>query len=342
MNEQRAGMTLSPEEVEEQSRTFRDCFAHLRQEIGKVFVGQQHIVDQLLLCFFCQGHALIEGAPGLGKTLLVRTLSDALSLRFARIQCTPDLMPGDVTGTNLLVESPSGHREFTFQAGPIFANIVLADELNRATPRTQAAFLEAMQERHVTVFGVTRYLDEPFSVVATQNPIEMEGTYPLPEAQLDRFFFKLRVAMPTVEELSEIVDRTTGTLHAQPAPRYGAPAVRALMEVVKQVKVSPPARQLVLHLVRATHPDAETAPEFVTKYVKYGASPRAAQAMILAAKALALLAGRFHVAVEDVLPVVVPALNHRLIRNFHGEMEQVTTEVIVRHVLDAVHGKSHA
>ena len=329
----------SPEQVEALADAFRDCFAHLRDEIGKVFVGQQHIVEQLLLCFFCQGHALIEGAPGLGKTLLVRTLSDVLSLEFARIQCTPDLMPGDVTGTNLLVEHTPGHRQFAFQPGPIFANIVLADELNRATPRTQAAFLEAMQERHVTVFGVTRHLEAPFCVVATQNPIEMEGTYPLPEAQLDRFFFKLRIAMPTVDELGEILERTTGTVHAQPVPRYGATDVRAMMEVVKQVKVSEPARRLVLHLVRATHPDAEQAPDVVKKYVKYGASPRAAQAMMLAAKAKALLAGRFHVAVEDVVPVVAPALNHRLIRNFHGEMEHVTAESIARQVLDAVHGR---
>jgi MoxR-like ATPase len=329
-------VVLSPEAIELQAQTFRDCFSHLQAEIGKVFVGQQTIVDQLLLCFFCQGHALIEGAPGLGKTLLVRTLSDALNLRFARIQCTPDLMPGDVTGTNLLVETPTGHRDFTFQPGPIFANIVLADELNRATPRTQAAFLEAMQERHVTVFGTTRHLGEPFSVVATQNPIEMEGTYPLPEAQLDRFLFKLRVAMPTVDELAEILERTTGTVHTQPVPRYDATTVRALMDVVKQVKVSDPARRLVLHLVRATHPEGEGAPELVKKYVKYGASPRAAQAMILAAKALALRGGRFHVAVDDVIPVVLPSLNHRLIRNFHGEMEQITTESIIQNALDAV------
>jgi MoxR-like ATPase len=291
-----AAAASSPEQIEAQAEAFRDCFAHLRAQIGTVFVGQRSLVDQLLLCFFCQGHVLIEGSPGLGKTLLVRTLSDALNLRFARIQCTPDLMPADVTGTNLLTEGPSGERQFAFQRGPIFANIVLADELNRATPRTQSAFLEAMQERHVTVFGVTHCVEEPFSVFATQNPIEMEGTYPLPEAQLDRFFFKLRVAMPSVEDLAEILARTT------------------------------------------THPDVADSPDFVKKYVKYGASPRAAQAMILAAKALALLAGRYHVAVEDVRPVVVPALNHRIIRNFHGEMEQITTESIIDRVVNAADG----
>ena len=337
-NLQPASGAMAAVEIEVKATLFRECFAHLQEEIGKVFVGQRALVDQLLLCFFCQGHALIEGSPGLGKTLLVRTLSDALSLRFARIQCTPDLMPADVTGTNLLVETPSGRREFAFQRGPIFANIVLADELNRATPRTQAAFLEAMQERHVTIFGVTHTLEEPFSVFATQNPIEMEGTYPLPEAQLDRFFFKLRITMPDVGELAEILARTTGASQARARSGYGAATVRDMIELIKQVKVADPALQLVLRLVRATHPDVEGAPDVVRKYVKYGASPRAAQAMILAAKALALLAGRYHVAMEDIRPVVLPALSHRIIRNFHGEMEQVTTTSIVERTLDAVGG----
>jgi MoxR-like ATPase len=337
-NLQPASAAMPAAEIEAKAALFRECFAHLREEIGHVFVGQRALVDQLLLCFFCQGHALIEGSPGLGKTLLVRTLSDALNLRFARIQCTPDLMPADVTGTNLLVESPSGRREFAFQRGPIFANIVLADELNRATPRTQAAFLEAMQERHVTIFGVTHTLEEPFSVFATQNPIEMEGTYPLPEAQLDRFFFKLRIAMPDLGELAEILARTTGASQTRAQSGYGASTVRDMIDLIKQVKVADPALQFVLRLVRATHPDVEGAPEVVRKYVKYGASPRAAQAMILAAKALALLDGRYHVAVEDIRPVAMPALSHRIIRNFHGEMEQITTASIVERTLDAVSG----
>jgi MoxR-like ATPase len=329
---------MTAADLEARAETFRACFQHLQGQIGKVFVGQRTVVDQLLLCFFCQGHALIEGSPGLGKTLLVRTLSDALALRFARIQCTPDLMPADVTGTNLLTDGANGQREFAFQRGPIFANVVLADELNRATPRTQSAFLEAMQERHVTVFGVTHYLDEPFSVFATQNPIEMEGTYPLPEAQLDRFFFKLRIAMPGVEELAEILERTTGASSANAIPAYGAETVRDLIDLIKHVKVAEPAMRLVLRVVRGTHPDAADAPELVRKYVKYGASPRAAQSMILAAKALALLAGRYHVAVDDIRPVVMPALNHRIIRNFHGEMEQVTSEAIIERVLAAASG----
>jgi MoxR-like ATPase len=321
--------------IEIQAATFREVFAHLQAEIGRVFVGQRELVDHLLVCFFCGGHALIEGPPGVGKTLLVRTLAEALDLRFSRIQCTPDLMPADVTGTNLLSETPGGARTFTFQPGPIFANVVLADELNRATPRTQSAFLEAMQERHVTVFGATHELDEPFSVFATQNPIEMEGTYPLPEAQLDRFFFKLTVAMPELSDLAEILTRTTGVALARPTARFGADAVRTMSALIKQVKVADPAMQLVLRVIRATHPDAGEAPPLVRKYVRYGASPRAAQAMILGAKALALLAGRYHAAADDVRRVAAPALVHRIIRNFHGEMEQVSTTAIVSGVLDA-------
>jgi MoxR-like ATPase len=328
-------MAATPAEIETQAATFRECFAHLQTEIGRVFVGQRVLVDRLLICFFCQGHALIEGPPGLGKTLLVRTLADALNLRFARIQCTPDLMPADVTGTNLLGEAPGGLREFSFQRGPIFANVVLADELNRATPRTQSAFLEAMQERHVTVFGVTHPIEEPFSVFATQNPIEMEGTYQLPEAQLDRFFFKLTIGMPELNDLAEILARTTGTTHARPTPRFGAATVREMADLIKQVQVPEPALRLVLRIVRATHADTAEAPPLVRKYVRYGASPRAAQAMILGAKALALVAGRYHVAVDDVRLVAPPALVHRIIRNFHGEMEQVSTETIVAAVIDA-------
>ena len=328
----------TPAGIEAQAAVFREVFEHLRGEIGRVFVGQRSLVDHLLLCFFCQGHALIEGAPGLGKTVLVRTLGEALNLSFSRIQCTPDLMPADVTGTNLLAETPQGLREFSFRRGPIFANVVLADEINRATPRTQAAFLEALQERHVTVFGVTHPIEEPFAVFATQNPIEMEGTYPLPEAQLDRFFFKLAVETPSVADLAEILARTTGTDAIRVSARHGAATVRAMTDVVKQVAVSQPALDRVLRIIRATHPGAEEAPPIVRKYVQYGASPRAAQAMILAGKALALLDGRYHVAAEDVARVALPALNHRIIRNFHGEMEQVSTTAIVDGIVAAVGG----
>jgi MoxR-like ATPase len=321
--------------IETQAAAFRECFDHLKHEIGKVFVGQPELVDQLLICFFCQGHALIEGPPGLGKTLLVRTLAEALSLEFSRIQCTPDLMPADVTGTNLLAESRGGGREFTFQPGPIFANVVLADELNRATPRTQAAFLEAMQERHVTIFGNTHPVEEPFSVFATQNPIEMEGTYPLPEAQLDRFFFKLSVRMPNVDELAEILTRTTGIEQVHAVPRFGAATVLGMRDLIKQVQVAEPALHLVLRLVRATHPQNPEAPPDVRKYVRYGASPRGAQSLMLAAKVLALLAGRYHVATADVRRVAVPALAHRLLINFQGAMDQVSSETLVERIVDA-------
>jgi MoxR-like ATPase len=333
-------MMPSPAEIEAQATVFREVFAHLRDEIGRVFVGQRALVDHLLVCFFCQGHALIEGAPGLGKTVLVRTLGEALNLSFSRIQCTPDLMPADVTGTNLLAETAHGVREFSFRRGPIFAHVVLADEINRATPRTQAAFLEALQERHVTVFGVTHPIEEPFAVFATQNPIEMEGTYPLPEAQLDRFFFKLTVETPSMADLAEILARTTGTAAVRVSARHGAATVRAMTDVIKQVAVSEPALNRVLRIIRATHPGADEAPPIVRKYVQYGASPRAAQAMILAGKALALLDGRYHVAEDDVAQVALPALNHRIIRNFHGEMEQVSTASIVEGIVAATGGRA--
>ena len=327
-------MTRSPAQIEAQAEVFRQVFTHLRTEIGRVFVGQTALVDHLLIAFFCRGHVLLEGPPGLGKTLLVRTLGEALDLTYSRIQCTPDLMPGDVTGTNLLLDKPGGVREFSFQHGPIFANVVLADELNRATPRTQAAFLEAMQERHVTVFGVTHQLAEPFGVFATQNPIEMEGTYPLPEAQLDRFFFKLTVRMPELDDLAEILARTTGARDVRPTAAFGPAIVREMIDLVKQVEVAEPALRLALRVVRATHPDTADAPPIVKTYVRYGASPRAAQAIVLGAKAMALLAGRYHAASDDVRRVVLPALHHRIIRNFHGEMEQISTGAIVQGVLE--------
>ena len=330
--------TISPQTAEAQAATFRECFDHLRAEIGRVFVGHPALVEQLIVCFFCQGHALIEGAPGLGKTLLIRTLSEAVALKYARVQCTPDLMPADVTGTNILVEAPGGLREFVFERGPIFANVVLADEINRATPRTQSAFLEAMQERHVTVFGRTHPIEAPFSVFATQNPIEMEGTYPLPEAQLDRFFFKLSIQTPSVEELSEIMSRTTGEAQAAVTPRFGADVVQSLLAIVRQVKIADEVTRLVLRIIRATHPDTEEAPPGVKQYVRYGASPRGAQSIILAAKALALLAGRYHVSADDVRRVTLPALNHRLILNFHGEMEHVDSASLIDQVVGAVTG----
>jgi MoxR-like ATPase len=332
-------MTVTVDTIEQQAAAFRECFAHLKGEIGRVFVGHPEIVDQLLVCFFCEGHALVEGPPGVGKTLLVRTLAEAVDLAYARVQCTPDLMPADVTGTNILVETAGGLREFAFQRGPIFANVVLADEINRATPRTQSAFLEAMQERHVTVFGVTHDIEKPCSIFATQNPIEMEGTYPLPEAQLDRFFFKLTIPSPGIRDLAEIMARTTGETVPRATPRFGAAAVRAAIGLIRQIKMPDEALRLALRIVRATHPDADEAPDSVRKYVRYGASPRAAQSIVLAAKALAVLAGRYNAAAADVRRVVVASLNHRIIRNFHGEMEQVATEALINDILAACDGQ---
>jgi MoxR-like ATPase len=322
--------------IEARVALFHECFTHLKDEIGRVFVGQPTLVEHLLVCFFCQGHALLEGAPGLGKTLLVKTLSEAVGLTFSRVQCTPDLMPADVTGTNILAERADGPREFVFQRGPIFANIVLADEINRATPRTQSAFLEAMQERRVTVFGTSHVLDEPFCVFATENPIEMEGTYPLPEAQLDRFFFKLIVRVPGIDDLMEIMARTTGDHQSRVTPRFGADVVRSMLGLIKQAKIADETTRLVLRLVRATHPDVESAPPAVKKYVRYGASPRAAQSIILAAKALGLLAGRYHASAADVRRVAAPALSHRLVLNFNAEMERATADAVVEQVLASV------
>jgi MoxR-like ATPase len=319
-----------------QAALFRDCFTQLRTEIARVFVGQPSVVEQLLLCFFCQGHGLIEGAPGLGKTLLVRSLSEALTLRFSRVQCTPDLMPADVTGTNIIVDSAENGHRFQFAPGPIFANIVLADEINRATPRTQSAFLEVMQERHVTVFGTTYPIAPPFSVFATQNPIEMEGTYPLPEAQLDRFFFKIAVAVPGIEDLADIMTRTTGDEEPHVTPLFGADVAQSLLVVIRQVKIADPVLRYALRILHATHPHVKDAPERIRTYVRYGASPRGAQAMVLAAKAVALLAGRFHVSIEDLRQVVRPALNHRIVRNFQAEIDQVSAEALIGDVLEAV------
>ncbi len=325
-------MNQTFQDIDAQVATFRECHEHVRTELSRVYVGQPELVEFVIVCLFCQGHALLEGAPGLGKTLLIRTLADAVSLRYARVQCTPDLMPADVTGAAILTETAGG-REFTFQPGPLFANIVLADEINRATPRTQAAFLEAMQEGHVTVFGTTHRIDTPFSVFATQNPIDMEGTYPLPEAQLDRFFFKLLVRTPTVDELGEIMARTTGVDQPAATARFGAEVLRTLSGLIRQVKIADEVTRLVLRMVTATHPDGAGAPPAVKEYVRYGASPRGGQALILGAKALALMAGRHHVAPEDIRRVAVPALAHRLILNFQGEMDRVDTADLVRQVL---------
>jgi MoxR-like ATPase len=323
------------QEVAAQAEAFRRDVGRLRAEVAKVIVGHEAIVDGVIAALIAGGHALLEGVPGLGKTMLVRTLAEALELTFARIQFTPDLMPADIVGTNVIAEDAGGHKRFEFQRGPIFANIVLADEVNRATPKTQSALLEAMQEQSVTVSKQTYKLAPPFFVLATQNPLEMEGTYPLPEAQLDRFFFKLRVQFPSREALHTIMDRTTSgaELHAERV--VDGPRLLEMRELARQVPVARPVQDYALRILEATHPSAR-APEETRKYVRYGSSPRGAQALLLAAKIRALDAGRFAVAADDVRTVARPALRHRLILNFEGEAEGVDPDAIVEAVLGAV------
>jgi MoxR-like ATPase len=285
------------------------------------------------------GHVLLEGVPGLGKTHLVRTLSEVLDIRFSRIQFTPDLMPADIMGTNLIVETPGGGKEFRFQPGPVFANIILADEINRATPKTQSALLEAMQEHSVTTGGEVRRLEEPFFVMATQNPIEMEGTYPLPEAQLDRFLFKIVVEFPSSGELEAIIDRTTGAATPVANKVMDRAELLAMRDFVRNVAVAPEVRNYAIRLVLATHPepgrDGSCAPDMVKKFVRYGASPRGAQAIMLGAKALGMLDGRYQVSFADVAKIALPALRHRIILNFEGEAEGIKPDQILREILES-------
>ena len=308
----------------------------IEREVGRVIVGQEAVVRGVVIALLAGGHVLLEGLPGLGKTMLVRTLADVLDLKYSRIQFTPDLMPSDVSGTNILADDAGGGRHFTFQAGPIFANLVLADEINRATPKTQSALLEAMQEQTVTVANAAHPLPRPFFVLATQNPIEMEGTYPLPEAELDRFFFKLNVTYPSREQLGEIVRRTTGGLEDPVRRVANGEAILEMQALARQVPVAGHVADYAVRLVLATHPEADGAPDTTRQYVRYGASPRAAQAIVLAAKIYALLSGRFNVAYEDVRRVAPPALRHRLILNFEAEARTVSADAVVRGILKAV------
>jgi MoxR-like ATPase len=332
------------EDVRSAAEAFRQDFALVRERVGQIVVGQTPIVDGVLTCLFVGGHVLLEGVPGIGKTLLVRTLSRALSLSFGRVQFTPDLMPADISGTTIVVEedAPGGGRarRFRFQPGPVFAQILLADEINRATPKTQSALLEAMQERSVTVGGETHPLPSPFLVMATQNPVEQEGTYPLPEAQLDRFFFKLLVPTPTRAELGEIVARTTSTGEAAISPALDASRILAHQRLVRRVALAPSVQDFAVRLTLATHPKGSdgTAREvfstpMVDQYVRLGASPRAAQALILAAKCRALLDGRTLASIEDIRDVALPALRHRLILNFEAHAEGVSADAIITNLV---------
>jgi MoxR-like ATPase len=317
----------------ERAAQFGADFARVRAEIQKVIVGQEAIIDGVLTGLLADGHVLLEGVPGLGKTLLVRTLSRVLRLSFSRIQFTPDLMPADIVGTNLITEDETGRRQFQFAPGPVFAHIILADEINRATPKTQSALLEAMQEHSVTVGGTMHRLAEPYIVLATQNPIEMAGTYPLPEAQLDRFLFKLLVSFPNADELGLILDRTTGVEVADLEAVLEGPRVLEMRSVAREIPIASHVRDYAIRLLRATHPDSDQAPPLVRRYVRYGASPRGGQALILAGKVRALLAGRFNVAFEDLQRVAPPALCHRLILNFEGEAEGLSTDAIIDDIL---------
>lgn len=320
----------------ERAAQFRQRFAALEAEIGKVIVGQPDIVRGVLTCLFVGGHCLLEGVPGLGKTLLVRTLAAALDLKFSRVQFTPDLMPSDIIGTNIIGEDESGKRQFTFQSGPLFAQIVLADEINRATPKTQSAMLEAMQEHAVTVGGKLHRLEEPFFVLATQNPIEQEGTYPLPEAQLDRFFYKLTVPFTTREELNSIIDRTTKNAFPTAGKVMDAGEITTWQALVREVLVAAPVQDYAIRLLLATHPKSDYSTDETNRFLRAGGSPRGAQALILAAKLRALLEGRYNASFADIKAVFLPAMRHRVLLNFEAQAENVISDSVLTAILNKV------
>jgi MoxR-like ATPase len=324
------------ETVVEEVKLFVQRVGDLRTEIAKSVIGNREVVDGVVTCMLAGGHALLEGVPGLGKTMLVRTLAEALTLTFSRVQFTPDLMPADILGTTVIDETQGGAKAFEFRKGPIFANIVLADEINRATPKTQSALLEAMQEHHVTVGKRTYLLDEPFVVLATQNPLEMEGTYPLPEAQLDRFFFKLHVPFPGRDELHQILDLTTGSATADRRHVLDRDTIIAMQKLVRQVPVARHVQDYAVRILQATHADGTDAPDVVKRFVRYGSSPRGAQAVLLAAKIFALFDGRFAASIDDVRAALHPALRHRVLLNFEGEAEGIKVDQVIDAIVKAV------
>ncbi|WP_394839367.1 MoxR family ATPase [Pendulispora rubella] len=323
-------------DVHAQVEQFRQQIAVAREEIGRAIIGHREVVDGVLTCMLAGGHALLEGVPGLGKTMLVRTLSEVMHLTFSRIQFTPDLMPADILGTTVIDETQHGAKAFEFRKGPIFSNIVLADEINRATPKTQSALLEAMQEHRVSVGRQTYTLDEPFVVLATQNPLEMEGTYPLPEAQLDRFLFKLYVPFPNREELHQILDLTTGESQGRRREVLDKASILAMQKLVRQVPIARHVQDYAIRVLQATHPEGPEAPEIAKRYVRFGASPRGAQAVLLAAKIRALFEGRFAGSIDDVRAVALPALRHRVLLNFEGEAEGIKSDQVIEAILKSV------
>ena len=317
--------------IEERAKSFRSNVETFEAEIAKVIVGHRDVVRQTIVSILAEGHALLEGVPGLGKTLLVRTIAQCLNLRFSRVQFTPDLMPADILGTNIVVEDAQGRKSFQFQKGPIFGNIILADEINRATPKTQSALLEAMQEKAVTVAGVRHPLEEPFFVLATQNPIEMEGTYPLPEAQVDRFHFKIEVPPSKLEELVQVIDRTTGKDAPSARQVLSAADILSMRELAKEVEIASHVKEFAARLVLATHPAEGTS--IARKFLRYGSSPRGAQALVRAGKILALLKGRYNVSFGDLKEAAFPALRHRMILNFEAEAEGIKADQILEKIL---------
>jgi len=324
------------EEIQASVEHFRHTYDAVTNQVRKVIVGHENVIDEVMTCLLTGGHGLIEGVPGLGKTLLVKTLSRALELQFSRIQFTPDLMPADIIGTNVIEEDEHGSRRFRFEQGPVFANVVLADEINRATPKTQSALLEAMQESTVTVGGTRHELAAPFMVLATQNPIEMEGTYPLPEAQLDRFLLKIRIGNPSPTELLEIMARTTAGTEPQAEPVAAGEDIVRMRKLVREVPMAQHVAQYVAALVMGTHPEREDSPAVTQRYIRYGSSPRGAQAVTLAAKVKALVEGRHHVSFEDAKAVVSSALRHRIIFTFEGQAENMDPDDVLREIVSEV------